>query len=108
MELIQLNQELYQTSKRLEGGGKDIFRMAREMAIAEKEYRKALAIEKIRLREEKMPVGLIEDVARGNLSELRYKRDLAKETYIAGRDSLKAIQMQISALQTIIRYQSEV
>lgn len=108
MELTNLNQEIYQTSKRLSEGSQDIFRLAKEMAITEKEYRKALAVEKVRLREEKMPVGLIEDVARGNLADLRYKRDLAKETYIAGRDSLKAIQMQISALQTIIKLQSEV
>lgn len=109
MELNNITQELYQGSKRLEEGSKEIFNLAKEMAEKERDYRRALAIEKMRLREEeKLPVGLIDDVSRGNLADLRFERDLAKEKYTAGRDSLKAIQIQIGALQSILRLQSEV
>lgn len=38
----------------------------------------------------------------------RYERDIAKETYVAARDSMKAIQVQINALQSILKLQSEV
>lgn len=108
MELKNVTKELYQGSKRLEEGSKEIFILAEKMAMTEKEYRIALAKEKIKLRDEGMAIGLIEDVARGNLADLRYERDIAKETYIAARDSMRAIQVQINALQSILKIQSEV
>lgn len=108
MELKDITQELYNGSKRLEEGSKEIFALAKVAAEKERDYRKALAVEKIKLRDEGMPVGLIEDVARGNLANLRFDRDVARETYIAARDSLKAISVQIGALQSILRIQQEV
>lgn len=108
MELANITQELYQGSKRLEEGSKEIFKLAEKMAATERDYRIALAKEKIQLRDEGMAIGLIEDVARGNLADLRYQRDIAKETYVAARDSMKAIQVQINALQSILKLQSEV
>ncbi len=108
MELINITQELYQGSKRLEESSKEIFNLAKAMAEKERDYRKALAAEKIRLRDEGMAVGMIDDVARGNLADLRFERDLARETYIAAKEAMKAIQAQINALQSILRIQQEV
>lgn len=108
MDLIDINKELYEGTKRLEKSSQEIFRLAKAHAEAERDYRIALGKEKVKLRDEGMAVGLIEDVSRGNLSDLRYKRDLAKETYIAGRDSMKAIIAQLNALQSILRHQKEV
>ena len=108
MELTNITKELYQGSKRLEEGSQEIFKLAKVAAETERDYRVALAAEKIKLRDEGMAVGLIEDVARGNLADLRFERDLAREKYIAARDSLKAIAVQINALQSILRLQSEV
>lgn len=108
MEITDITKELYLSSKRLEEGSNQIFILAKLAAEKERDYRRALAIEKMKLREEGMPVGLIEDVARGNLADLRFERDLAREKYTAGRDSMKAIQTQIGALQSVLRIQSEV
>lgn len=108
MELKNITQELYHSSKRLEESSKEIFNLAKAMAEKERDYRKALAVEKIRLRDEGMPVGMIDDVARGNLADLRFERDLARETYIAAKEAMKAIQAQLSALQSILRIQEEV
>jgi len=108
MDLVNISRELYEGSKRLGEASKEIFKLAEKMAQAEKEYRVALAREKIGLRDKGMAVGLIEDVARGNLAELRYERDIARETYKAARDSMKAIQAQINALQSILKIQQEV
>lgn len=108
MDLHNIAQELYEGSKRLEEASKEIFKLAKAAAEKERDYRKALAAEKIRLRDEGMAVGMIDDVARGNLADLRYVRDVAKETYIAARDAMKAIQAQLSALQSILRNQEEV
>ena len=108
MELKNITQELYHGSKRLEESSKEIFILAKAMAEKERDYRKALAAEKIRLRDEGMAVGMIDDVARGNLADLRFERDLARETYIAAKEAMKAIQAQINALQSILRIQQEV
>lgn len=108
MELKDITRELYQGSKRLEEGSKDIFLLAKAMAETERDYRVALAKEKVKLRDEGMAIGLIEDVARGNLADLRFERDLSREKYIAGRDSMKAIAVQIGALQSILRIQQEI
>lgn len=107
MDLKDITKELYLGSKRLEKSSGEIFLLAKAMAETERDYRVALAREKIRLRDEGMAVGLIEDISRGNLADLRFQRDLAREKYVAGRDSMKAIAVQINALQSILRLQSE-
>ena len=62
----------------------------------------------MKLRTEGLAVGLIEDVSRGNLADIRFQRDLAKEKYIAGRDSMKAIIAQLNALQSILRITKDI
>lgn len=108
LDLVSVKQEIFKGSKRLDDATKEIFRLAKTAAETERDYRVALAKEMMRLRDEKVPVTIINDVARGNLSELKFKRDLAKETYTAARDSLKGIQSQLSALQSILRSQEEI
>ena len=108
MELRDITRELYHGSKRLEESSKEIFNLAKAMVEKERDYRKALAVEKIRLRDEGMAVSMIDDVARGNLTDLRFERDLARETYIAAKEAMKAIQAQLSALQSILRNQEEI
>lgn len=108
IDVINVTRELYEGSQRLEKSGSELFRLAKESAEAERDYRVALAREKLKLRAEGMPIGLIEDVSRGNIADERFKRDLAKEKYIAGRDSIKAIIAQLNALQSILRITKEV
>lgn len=108
MELQSIVQELHQSSKRLEEGSKDIFLLAKAMAESEREYRKALTIEIVMLKEQGMSVTLINEIARGSTADLKFQRDLAEAKYTAARDSLKAIAVQVSALQSIVRYQEEV
>lgn len=82
--------------------------LAKAMAEAEQAYRSSLAKEIVKLKLEGMSVTLIPDIARGNTSELKFSRDLAEAKYTSGRDSLKAIMAQVNALQTIVKYVSEV
>lgn len=105
---MHISQELYQGSKRLEQGSNEIFLLAKAMAETERDYRSALAKEKIILKTDGMAIGLINDVAMGNVSELKFKRDLAELQYQAGRDSMRAIQSQLTALQSILRNMREV
>lgn len=108
MDLVKVVDELYKCSQRLENGSMEIFILAKGMAETERDYRMALGKEKVRLRTSGMAISLIEDVSRGNLADLRFERDLAREKYVAGRDSMKAIIAQLNALQSILRVQSEV
>ncbi|HZJ99014.1 MAG TPA: hypothetical protein VFC79_03355 [Tissierellaceae bacterium] len=98
MDIVDISKELYQGSLRLENSSKEIFKLAKAMAETERDYRIELAKEKMKLRDEGMAVGLIEDVSRGNLAELRFERDLSKERYITGRDSIRAQIAQLNAL----------
>ena len=108
MELHKLTHELHQSSKRLSQGANEIFNSAKEKAEAEQKYRVALAKEIMRLKEEKMPATLINDVARGNCADLKYERDLAEVKWQASREALNSLQAQVSALQTILKYQESI
>jgi hypothetical protein len=108
MDLIPVTSELQSASSRLSKGSKELFTLAKEFAEAERDYRKALAIEIVKLKSEGTPVTIINDVARGNCADLKFNRDCAEAKYQSGRDSLKAIETQVSALQSVLKYVSEV
>ena len=107
LEILNLAKEIYDSATRLEKGSTEIFLLAKEQAEKERDYRKLLAHEIIRLKEEKTQTTLIPDIARGNLADAKFERDLAEEKRKAGNASLEAIQVRISALQTILKYQNE-
>lgn len=107
MELIQVTDEIYAASQRLSKSADALFELGRERAETERDYRSRLAQEMMRLKAEGLQVTLIPDVARGNLSEYLFKRDLAEVRFKAGIEAADAIKVQVSALQTIIKYQSE-
>ena len=108
MDLININKEIYEASKRLAKGPAELFALARKNAEAERIYRRALSMEIMRLRLDKLPATIIMDVARGNISDLLFARDLSEAEWTAGRDGLRSLQSQVSALQSIIRVQNEV
>ena len=108
MELRNITLELYQASQRLSKGASELFKLAEESAIAERDYRQALAKEVVLLKDRGNPVSLISDIARGNLADLKFKRDMAEMKFVAGRDALRAIIAQVSALQSVLNVQKEV
>jgi len=55
-----------------------------------------------------MSVTLIGDVARGNVADLKFNRDLAEQTYKASRDMLQALSNELSAMQSILKVQSKI
>ncbi len=108
MDVLTITKELYESAKRLEKGSTEIFTLAKEQAEKERDYRRQLAHEIMKLKGEGMSVTLISDIARGNASDYKFERDLSEAKYTAARDSLKAIAVQVNALQSILRIQSEV
>jgi hypothetical protein len=108
IEVSTIAKEIYESGKRLENGTNKLFTLAREMAETERDYRRALQTEIVKLRTEGVQVTLIPDMARGATSELKFKRDLAEARYKSGRDSIEAIKSLMSGLQTVLKVQTEV
>jgi hypothetical protein len=108
IETIAINKEIYEGTKRLMAAGDALFKLAQAKAESERLYRKALGIEIVKLKTDKVQATLIPDVARGITADFKYERDLAEARYTAGRDNLQSIQSQLSALQSILRYQTDI
>lgn len=51
---------------------------------------------------------LIPDLAKGNVSAKLFDRDFAEAQFQAGIKAADAIKVQVSALQTILKYQTDV
>lgn len=108
VELTPVVQELYKATKRLSQSSKEVFRLAQSKAETERIYRQELAKEMFAMRSENVPVSIIGDLARGNVSELKFERDLAAEMHRSALAAMEALKAEINALQSIAKYQSEV
>ncbi len=108
MELTNITNELMDSSNRLKSAGQQLFTLAREKAEAERTYRMALHQAIMQLRDQGERATLIPDMARGMTADQKYERDLAETRFTAGRETVDAIKTQVSALQTILKYQEEV
>lgn len=108
MELTPIVQELYKATKRLSGSSKEVFRLARAKAETERVYRSELSKVMFVMRDQKIQATLIPDLARGQVAQLKFERDLATELHRSALAAMEALKVEINALQTIARYQSEV
>ncbi|MED1953963.1 hypothetical protein [Brevibacillus centrosporus] len=108
IDMHDVSTEIRRVSTRLDGVPKAVFNAAKDFAEAEREYRKALSIEIVKLRTDGMPVSIISDVARGNVADLKFKRDLAEGQYRSCMESAKSLQSEMSGLQSILRVQDNV
>jgi hypothetical protein len=108
MELQQLTDMILQANKRINEIRQNIYSQVQTKAQAEREYRTALGQEKLKLKSEGMNITLIDDIAKSNVSELKFKRDVAEDLFKASIESLKALQAELSGLQTIARYQKDI
>lgn len=108
MELHQITNEIYAISQRLDKATKALYKLGLEKAETERVYRMKMAQEMLSLRAEGMPAAMISDVARGNLSDLLFQRDAAEARFKAAIESLDALKSQLTALQSILKYQEQI
>jgi len=101
VEHIEIAKKIMQVSDRLEKASKEIFPMADAKAQAEREYRKALAMRIMELRAQGLPATICSDVARGDVADLKFERDLSEGKFKAAIESLGAIKVQASMMQTV-------
>jgi len=108
MELTNITTKIYEACTNLDTGSKMIFKYAKSATEAERDYDKAFSLKILELMERKIPATLIKEVAKGELSDIKFKMDLAAMTYDSCKRSLSAQESQLSALQSILKYQTEV
>lgn len=110
MELQKVTELIMRASKRIDDATKVIYTLAKNKAETEEKYRIALAKEKLILKNEGMAITLIDDIAKGNeeIAKLKFERDYAEDMYKSSIESLRALQSELSALQSILRVQQEV
>lgn len=108
IDTVDITKEIYDSAHRLQNAGDSLFKLAATMAETEKIYRRALGIEIVKLKTDKVQATLIPDIARGLTSDLKFERDLAEARYKSARDNLQSIQSQVNALQSILRHQTDI
>lgn len=101
MEHIQIAQEIMRVSKRLEKSGDALFAAANEKATKEKIYREELAKEILRRKAEGFPATLVGDLARGEVAQMKYERDLSADMFKSSIVAVEALRTVASMLQTV-------
>lgn len=108
MDLIQIGAEIFTCAKRLEKAANELYKIGEAKASSEQVYRVKLAQEMIKLKADSMSIGMIADVAKGNVGDYLFKRDYDEVRWKAALESVDAIKSQLSAYQSILRYQDAV
>lgn len=101
---MDLMQELYQLSAELDESIKRLRKNGIAAAEAEKDYKILLRQECLKLRDEGMPIGLIDKVCKGipNVAEKRFERDVAQVTYKANQEHINIRKLQLRIVESQI------
>ena len=92
--------QIEQKQKELDVSIKSLRRTGQAKAQAEMDYKILLATETLKLREQGMPVGIIDKVVYGlpNVAQKRFERDTAEVVYSANQDAINSIKLTIRIL----------
>lgn len=104
MEYQTIARELIECLKRLREQEQTLSGAAKERATTEAAYRKALAIEIMKLKQMGIQSSIIRDVAHANINDIILDRELQDSLFTAKRESIRAIETEISAWQTIAKF----
>lgn len=108
MELLKLTEEIYTISQRLNAAASEVYKLGNKKALTERTYRIELMQAIMTLKAEKTAATLIPDLARGITAESKFQRDLAEVQYKSAIEALDALKSQLTALQTVTRYQTDI
>jgi hypothetical protein len=75
------------------------------LAVAETNYRIALATKLLELRENGHPITILNDIARGNrdVAQLRLERDVAESLYQVNLEYINSVKLQCRILENQIQ-----
>lgn len=105
MDLVQIGAEIFTCAKRLEKAANELYKIGEAKAQSEQVYRVKLAQQMLTLKSEGMSIGMIGDVAKGNVGDYLFKRDYDEVRWKAALESVDAIKSQLSAYQSLLKYQ---
>lgn len=93
--------EIQELRKELNSAIELLKRRGREKAEKERNYRVALAKKILLLRDEKIPVTIINDLARGDeeIAKLKFERDVAETLYETALQKIYAIKIELGIVQ---------
>ncbi len=101
MEHIEIAKEIIRVSKRLEKSGDALFAVADKKATKERDYRQELAKQILKRKDEGFPATIVGDIARGDVAQLKYERDLSADMFKASIEGGGALKTVASMLQTV-------
>lgn len=102
----QVIEQLKVLGNELNTANRKLYQAAEEKAKAEREYRKALAVKELELKQEGNPATLIIDLARGDekVSLLKLERDTQVAIYESCKYEINALHDRISIGQSILAW----
>ena len=106
MDIAEKLELLEKSKKTLDSLTIELRKRGYALAVAERDYRKALAVKELELRSKgnSVPANLAYDIARVQEAELRYKRDIAQIEYEICKDKLRNERSNIEALRSLIAF----
>ena len=101
---MELYQELQQKTHELDVSIKALRETGTEYAQAERAYKVKLREECLKLRDQGMPVTLIDKICYGipSVAELRFKRDIAEVVYKANLEAINSYKLQMRLIEAQI------
>lgn len=92
--------EIQMKQKQLEASVKQLRITGAEYAEAEKNYKILLRQEILKLRDQKVAIGVIELACYGipSVAEARFKRDIAEMVYKANQEAIQMIKLEMRIL----------
>ena len=104
---IQIMQKLEQAIQALEQGNIQLKSLGVKKSDAERKYKISLRQELLRLRLDKHPVSIIQDLAKGNdlISQLRLERDLSENSYTVCIEAMRNTRIEIETLRSFLTWE---
>lgn len=94
--------EIEQKIKELDVSVRALRKTGTEFATAERDYKKCLREEALKLKADGMAVTLIDKVVYGipEVAELRFKRDVCEAVYQANQESINVLKLNIRIIES--------
>lgn len=96
--------ELQEKRRKLDESVKLLRKTGSDYAQAEHDYKVLLRTECLKLRDEGMPIGLIDKTCYGipNVAKLRLARDIAETVWKANQEAIQTLKLQIRLIESQI------
>ena len=99
-----LYSELQAKTRQLDVSIRMLRKSGTDYAEAERDYKVLLRTECLKLREEGMAIGMIDKTCYGipSVAEARFKRDVAETVWIANKEAIQSIKLQMKLIEAQI------